>query len=354
MVIVNSASAQTNTSNLIIITTDGLRWQELFKGMDSALAVNPKFNQGDSGYIFQKYWSDDVNERRRKLMPFTWSVMATNGQLYGNREWGNNMETANPYRFSYPGYSELMTGHVDTAINSNGYPPNPHENLLGFINKQPGYSGKVAAFGAWYAFDRILNEKESKIPVVNAFDSCGGNNPTPNESLINAMLKDSYRPWLDDECLDVFTHYASLEWLKTRKPKVLYIAYGETDEWAHSGMYRSYLDAARQVDAWISELWTFIQNDPHYRNKTSLIITTDHGRGDVNKEQWTSHGKDIIGANEIWLAVLGPDTPPGGEMKEKTTNYLKQCAQTAALLLNLSFKTGHPVGGHIKTVFKAK
>jgi hypothetical protein len=48
------------------------------------------------------------------------------------------------------------------------------------------------------------------------------------------------------ECLDVFTHCAAIEELNKNKPRVLYIAYGETDEWAHSGKYRSYLDAAHQ------------------------------------------------------------------------------------------------------------
>ena len=51
--------------NIIIITTDGFRWQELFKGMDSAIANNPKFNQGDSAYIFERYWSNDENERKK-------------------------------------------------------------------------------------------------------------------------------------------------------------------------------------------------------------------------------------------------------------------------------------------------
>ncbi len=351
-ILVISANAQTATRNVIIITTDGVRWQEVFKGMDSALANDNRFNQGDSTYIYNKYWAPTEKERREKLMPFLWSTIADKGQIYGNRELGNKMDNANPFYFSFPGYSELMTGFVDTSINSNGHPPNANENILAFINKHAAFKGKVAAFAAWYAFDRILNEKASKIPVVNAFDPCGGASPTAREKQINAMLRDSYRPWLDDECLDVFTHYESLEWLKTRKPRVLYIAYGETDEWAHSGKYRSYLDATLQVDKWLREIWTFIQNDPQYRNRTTLLITTDHGRGDAIKEQWTSHGKDIAGAGEIWMAVMGPDSPASGEMKEKTQIYLEQCAQTIAGFLNMTFKTHHPVATQIKTVFK--
>ena len=316
-------------------------------GMDSILANDKRFNQGDSAYIYQNYWADNEKERRKKLMPFMWSVISSKGQIHGNRKLGSEVNNKNPYWFSYPGYSELMTGYVDTSINSNGYRANPNENILAFFNKQPSTKNKVAAFGAWYAFDRILNEQVSGIPVFSAFDSIGGKNPTSREKLINSMMKDSHQPWLTDECLDVFTHFAAMEWLKTRKPRVLYIAYGETDEWAHSGNYRSYLDAARHVDRWLEEIWSFVQSDPQYRDKTTLLITTDHGRGDINKTQWTSHGRDIPGAGEVWLTIMGPDTPAKGEMSKNMNIYLEQCAQTIAWLMNTTFKTNHPVAERI-------
>jgi hypothetical protein len=116
--------------NIIIITTDGLRWQEVFSGMDSAIANDPKFNQGDSAAIYGKYWSPDPLERRKKLMPFFWSRIETDGQIYGNRNHGNKIDNANPYWFSYPGYNEIFTGYPDPLINSNSYPPNPNTTLL--------------------------------------------------------------------------------------------------------------------------------------------------------------------------------------------------------------------------------
>src|SRR5688572_3669092 len=126
IVLTNAQQAE----NIIIITTDGYRWQELFKGMDSAIANNSKFNQGDSAYIFQRYWSNDENERRKKLMPFFWTTIVNQGQIYGNRKFDNKVDNANPFKFSYPGYSEIMTGYADTAINSNEYDPNPHVTVL--------------------------------------------------------------------------------------------------------------------------------------------------------------------------------------------------------------------------------
>jgi len=345
------SSAQ-KTENIIIITTDGFRWQEVFKGMDPAIANDKKFNQGDSTYIYKKYSSADFKESRKKLMPFLWSEIATKGQIYGNRDLGNKVDVSNPYWFSYPGYSEIMTGNVDVAINSNGYKANPNVNILEFLNQQPKLKGKTAAFGAWDAFDRILNEERSGFPVISAFDNVGGNKPTATQKLLNDMRNNSYKPFHEEECLDVFTHYQALDELKTNKPKVLYIAYGETDEWAHHGHYRSYLDAANQVDKWIKEIWDFVQNDPQYKNKTTLLITVDHGRGDKTKAQWTDHGADVVGASEIWFAVMGPEIEAKGEMKTAVQLYQKQFAQTIAKIMGYNFTTTHPVANEIPEVLK--
>jgi hypothetical protein len=346
--------AQQPARNIIIVTTDGFRWQEVFKGMDSAIANNRKYNQGDSEYIYKKYWDHSLDARRKKLFPFLWTTLVKQGELFGNRELGCKVDNANPYWFSYPGYNEIFTGYPDTAVNSNSYPDNPHENVLEYLDKQKDLKSRVAAFGAWDAFDRILNKKRSGFPVFSAFDTVGGKNPDANEKLINAMNRDSYHPFRDEESLDVFTHYAAWEYLKTKHPRVLYISYGETDEWAHAGQYRSYLDAAHQVDAWLKQIWDYVQQDPHYRNKTTLLITVDHGRGDLKKEEWTSHNNKISDAHQIWFGILGPDIPAGGEMNTPAQLYQEQFAQTIARLMGYRFKTDHPVAQEIDQVFKMK
>lgn len=345
------ANAQ-KTENIIIITTDGFRWQEVFKGVDSQIANDKKFNQGDSTYIYKKYADSDFKESRKKIMPFFWSEIALKGQIYGNRDLGCKVDVSNPYWFSYPGYSEIMTGNTDLQINSNGYKPNPNVNVLEFLNKQSKLKGKTAAFGAWNAFDRILNQERSDFPVISAFDNVGGNKPTKVQKLLNEMRNNSFKPFHEDECLDVFTHYQAIDELKNKKPKVLYIAYGETDEWAHHGDYRSYLDAANQVDKWIQEIWTFVQNDSQYKNKTTLFITTDHGRGDKTKTQWTDHGADVAGASEIWFAAIGPEILAKGEIKTESQFYQKQFAQTIAKFLGHNFKTNHPVAEEVKEIFE--
>lgn len=337
--------------NIIVITSDGLRWQEVFKGMDAEIANNRKFNQGDSAGIYKAYWANTPEERRKKLMPFFWNTIAAKGQLYGNRTFDNKVDNANRYWFSYPGYNEIFTGYPDTAINSNEYKPNPHVTVLEYINKQPGFKGKVAAFGAWEAFDRILNKERCGFPVVAAYSPTGGAHPTEKEKLINAMLKDSYKPFGNAECLDVFTHYEAMEYMKARKPRVLYIAYGETDEWAHEGRYKDYLNAIKQVDNWIKDIWTYVQSTPEYKDKTALLITCDHGRGDIIKEQWTSHSKKrIADSYQIWIAAMGPGLPAKGELKTPMQLYQKQIAQTIASLLGLHYTANHPIADAIQQI----
>lgn len=344
---ITTVSAQT-AENIIIITTDGLRWQEVFGGMDSAIANNKKFNQEDSAGIYKKYWAADPQARRTKLLPFLWSIINQKGQIYGNRNYENKVDNANPYWFSYPGYNEIFTGYPDTLINSNSYPPNPNTTLLEFLNKLPKYKNKVAAFGAWDAFDRILNAERSGIPVFSGFDVLGGANPTTAEKLINSLAKDSYKPFGNEEVLDVFTHYGAFNYLQTKKPKVLYISYGETDEWAHHGHYKDYLNAANQVDKWIQDIWTFIQSDPFYKNKTSIFITTDHGRGDIKKEEWTSHNNSIKDSYQMWFSAMGPGIISKGEVKTNKQFYQKQFAQTIASLLGLTYTAAHPIGEKIE------
>ena len=137
------AQTVTTAENIILITLDGMRWQEVFGGIDTALVADKRFNQGDSAKMMQTYWAPTPQKRREKLMPFLWDIIEKKGRIYGNRQLGSQVNNANPYWFSYPGYSEILCGFVDTAINTNSHPPNPNINVLEYINVKPDFQGKV-------------------------------------------------------------------------------------------------------------------------------------------------------------------------------------------------------------------
>src|SRR5689334_8078397 len=120
-------------NKIFIITLDGFRWEEVFSGADSSLINNPEINT-DTSLTKALYWDNDPGIRRKKLMPFFWNVIARQGELYGNRNYHNNVNVANPYALSYPGYSELLTGSVDYSIWKNEKKKNHNPNILEELN----------------------------------------------------------------------------------------------------------------------------------------------------------------------------------------------------------------------------
>jgi len=137
--------AQQKTENVILITLDGFRWQELFRGADSAILFNDKEYIKDKS-VRTEFWDESEHVRRQKLMPFFWNTIAEQGQLYGNRLYNNRVNCANPHWFSYPGYSELLVGFVDNRIRSNDTILNPNATVLEFIASQDDFKDSVAVF----------------------------------------------------------------------------------------------------------------------------------------------------------------------------------------------------------------
>lgn len=350
IIFISNVFAQ-KSENIFLITLDGLRWQELFSGADSLLI-------DDSGYVenpealTQEFWDKDALKRREILMPFFWNVIAKEGQLYGNRKYGNSVDCTNKMLFSFPGYNEILTGAADDErINSNDKIPNPNVTVLEFLNNQPALKGKVAAFGSWDVFPFIINAERSGLPVNAGFDQARAEPLSEKEVLLNEMITQIRGPWSSVR-LDPFTHHYAMEYIKKNNPRVVYIAYGETDDFAHDGRYDQYIFATRMTDNFIRELWEFVQSHDQYKNKTTFLITTDHGRGTTPKSEWKSHGSKIKGAEEIWLAIIGPDTPASGEIRHSGQLYQNQVAATAAAFLGFEFKSGKPHGQAISDALK--
>ena len=335
------------TENVIIFTLDGMRWQEVFGGIDSAIVVNKRFTR-DSAEMVKNFGGNDIAERRKKLFPFLWTTVAEQGQLFGNRNTGSDVNNANPYKFSYPGYNEIFTGYPDTAVNSNDKIKNKNTNVLEFLNKQKEFANKIAVFSTWDVFPYIFNKWRSGIYVNADVDTLKFDNK--QLQLINDIQFLSTRPI--GVRLDVLTYIAGREYLKAYKPKVLYIAFDETDDFAHGGAYDQYIGSAHAEDGMIADLWKTIQSMPEYKDKTTLIVTCDHGRGDKIKEQWRDHGEKIEDAGHIWIAAMGPDTKANGEVKTPALLYQKQIAPTIAALLGLHFVPDHGSAEPISSIIK--
>jgi len=333
------AAPARRTENVVLITTDGLRWQEVFSGAEEAL-LTKEAGVADPEALRLEFWRATPAARREALLPFLWQVLAKEGQLYGNADQGNVARVTNGHNFSYPGYNELLSGRADSRIDSNDKKPNPNVTVLEWLNGREPYRGRVGAFCSWDVFPWILNRERSGLVVNAGFELMTAAGEGRDMVMLNQLLADT-TPAADGVRHDSFTYAAALAHVQAARPRVLYISYGETDDWAHAGRYDHYLHSAQRFDRFVRQLWEEMQDIDQYRGKTTFVITTDHGRGHGLTE-WKSHGEKIPESENIWIGVLGPDTPPLGESTEARLVTQSQVAATVAAALGENFVKAMP------------
>ncbi len=334
-----AADPSRKTENVVVVTLDGFRYQELFAGADDSLLNEPFGGVRDVERIRTLYLRKTAEERREVLLPFVWGVVAKQGQLFGDRSCGAAAKCLNGLKFSYPGYNELFCGFGGERIRSNSKTNNPNLSVFEFLHQQPAYRERVAVFCTWGVFPYIFRSSANGLKVHAGWTPIDEPELTERQQAANARMTRLPRYW-PDNTFDLVTIEAVREHLRRHKPRVLYIGLGETDEWAHGRRYDLYLDAAHNADRFLAELWTSLQGLSEYRDRTTLLITTDHGRGPT-RHDWTDHGEKVPDAEHIWIAALGPDTPALG-VRENVDATQGQVAATIARLLGEDFCAAAP------------
>jgi hypothetical protein len=324
--------------NLFVITIDGFRWQEIFTGADSSL-INDEQYTPDTSTMKMMYWASTPQERRKKLMPFFWNVLVSKGQVYGNRSFNNKVNTSNLYSLSYPGYNEMFTGNTDITVASNDKKINPNKNVLEYLNQETDYRGNVVAFTSWNVFPFILNKDRSGIKMNSGYQNLEEGDLT--QSLVNKVENVAVYNKTETR-QDQLTFITAKEYISQFQPSIIYLGFGETDEMAHRRRYDLYLEKAAAIDKMIGELWHWVQSNPRYKDNTTFIITTDHGRG-RSSSKWADHGLFVKGSSQTWLVLIGPNIKPLGEMKNEEQLYQKQIAQTIANLVGENFKSNKSI-----------
>jgi hypothetical protein len=189
-------------------------------------------------------------------------------------------------------------------------------------------------------FKNIFNQPRSQLVMQVGWDLPEKGNLTPRQELLNDLYRTTTR--LDDEDVwDSFLQVPLLDYVKSAHPRLLFVGYGETDNWAHAGRYDLVLESAHQFDGFVRQLWDTMQAMPEYRDQTTFIITTDHGRGS-GLEEWKEHGVDQKGSDNIWIAVMGPDTTRPGELENTGTITQSEIAATIGEFLGKDFQHALP------------
>jgi hypothetical protein len=338
-------------SNVVLVTMDGLRWQEVFRGADEKLLKDERFTSQDFK-TFPSYQQAGTVKSRNELMPFFWGSVAKHGSVIGDRDNGSPMNVTNPWWFSYPGYNEMLTGVADPAVDSNDKRWNNNVTVLEWLNKQRGFARQVRAYSSWEVFRYVVNTQRSGVVVNDAFASVT-DQPNEREQWLNRLQSQLAKPWPWVRH-DAITHNYAMEALRSRKTRVLYVGYGEADDFGHEGKYGDYLEAIRRFDGFLQEIWDTLQADAFYRDRTVLLITTDHGRGEMPLENWVDHSSKratdanehqnakypngIVGSEQIWFAAMGPGIAARGTIGAASPYRQSQVAATVLESIGLRAK----------------
>jgi len=338
-------AAPKHTQRVILVTADGLRWQELFSGIDPMLMKEKEAGMQDAPQLRDRLWSDSAVERRRRLMPFFWTQLAPRGVVLGNVRRNSPVRVTNAYRVSYPGYSEILTGRAqDDAVRGNDPIQNPVQTVLEFVRQKLSLKRPdVALFGSWATFDVIGESRPGTVFINSGFRELPAPPLSTRMDELSRLQFQVLTPWREVRH-DYITFEMALEYLKSQSPRLAYIALGETDDWAHSKRYDRVLEAIEYFDRSLETLWTWVQATPGWKDATTLVITTDHGRGG-NLDDWPSHGAKVAGAEQIWLAIIGPDTPGRGEAAGTPPAFQRDVAPTILDLLGIDYRQYKGVEG---------
>ena len=328
---------------VVLVTLDGARFQEVFGGMDHEVAVS-QLRRGEKladNPLYRRYWAETPEARREKLMPFFWgTLMREHGSIAGNPARGSRVHLSNGHWFSYPGYSEVLVGRAhDDTIRSNDPLRNPYVTALEFLKSSLKLTREqVAVFASWDVFNAIAEHSEGALTINAGFEAY--DSPDPAIKRRSALQFETPTPW-DSVRHDAYTVAFAMDHIARHRPRVIYLALGETDDWAHDRRYDRVLQTYTRTDEYLRQLWTWLQSQPEYRGRTSVLITTDHGRGRTTAD-WPDHGKDVPGASETWMAFVSPSLSRRGEWRDHPPLTNAQAAATLIAWMGADWKAFDP------------
>lgn len=309
-----NAEAGAGPPTVVLLALDGVRWEDVFLGVEADLAEEQGLAPGEV-------------LSARELMPNLHALIETTGTALGAPERGHGVFVAGPEPFSLPGYLELLTSRKDTGCTTNGCAPTTLPTLADDFRAQSG-PDDVAVISSWEGIERASARDPSAI-IVSTGRSRGSNldrlryDPQA-AALLDAGAKSGPTPGHGDFRRDKQTAEIALRYLAVRKPHFLFLGLGETDEYAHRDDYRGYLKALQHGDAVIGRVLETLHDLRREGRRTTLFVTTDHGRA----AEFIRHGGDAPESARVWLVAAGHGIAARGLAATEAARTLVDLSQT--------------------------
>jgi hypothetical protein len=321
----------TGPVSVVLLALDGVRWQEVFQGVDASRAT---VGGGAAG----------VPGNAEALMPNLHGLVQNGGVLLGTPQSGIGVFASGPEFLSLPGYSEMLSGRRVTGCKDNGCGATTTTTLADEVAALPGVGvTEVAVVTSWPDIGRIAARRADRVAM-----STGRNGGPTRElfrgdpvtrALVDDAAKSPAEPGVGDFRPDRLTARIALRYLETARPRFLFISLGEPDEYAHRGDYAGYLRAIRHADLTIGSISRALEEQSRQGRRTVLFVTADHGRA----HDFSNHGRAHPESARVWLLAWG--TEVGGRRLEPTgEHHLADLAPTLRTLFGLT-EDRHPAAG---------
>lgn len=160
------------------------------------------------------------------------------------------------------------------------------------------------------------------------FKGGGGLDRQVRETLTHALVEYIHGPEAPTSG-DELTFFIAREVMREFRPRLMLVNFWDMDV-AHWGSYSLYLQAITRTDRLTGMLWDEIQENPAYKNRTTLMVLPELGRdGDANAANgFLNHRSGDASCRNMWMLALGAGK---GEI-ERPVSHIDIAVTTAELL----------------------
>jgi hypothetical protein len=324
----NGADDDRSESAVVLVVLDGVRWQEIFNGVDPTLT-------------HQRGATAAAEANPSDLMPNLHRLIESEGPAIGAPGHGAEIAATGPQFISLPGYIEIFAGKPDFGCYRNDCAPAPAQTVADQIEAASG-ADDVALVASWPNIVRAASAAPGF--ALTAGRKRVGRAETLRADPATARLIDQgaqasafpgdgeYRP-------DSFTKPIALCVLASERPRFLFVGLGDADEYAHRGDYRGYLAALRSSDEFLGELTETLHSMGSRGRHTTVLVTADHGRA----YNFMDHGPLSPESGRVWLVAAGADVRGRGLVAAGHRHTLSDVAPTVRALLGIGGSGAPPI-----------
>ncbi len=318
----STAKLPARPNRVVLVVIDGVRWQDVFEGVDRTLAQIYRLSQ------------DEVVGPGR-LVPNLHRLATSDGIAVGAPGYGEPMRAAGPHYVSQPGYLELFTERPAATCFSNECPPVKEPTFLDAVaSATPPGEASAAVVASWEVIARTASAAPKDF-VLSAGQQRGANQDALGVSpraihALEAARTASPSPGHGEYRPDRYTREIALAYLEERHPRFLFLGLGDSDEYAHQGDYRGYLRALHEADKAVGELLETLDRMGDDGRNTTVLVTTDHGR----ERAFMSHGSFAPESARVWMVAAG-NVQPLGRIPIPRTTHLYDVGPTIRALMGL-------------------